>query len=631
MLSAGAFVFMSSRPATYVAEATNVVARVPADIDFGSGLRFRPEVNIGIDTYRTLAFSRPVLQELAERFEIPHTSLESRLDLVTVSSSASFLAVDHRVSMGDPALAAAIANVWAEMSVQRARDLLLENLDAVEAITNNGLLSVRSRVEALEGDVQRFQVDSVARLGDASVAAEEARAALAERLESERTATLVAGESRVLRARELRAAEGDARLATLDDVAALVLGAARDEALVARLAFEVAEESRMLRARELRAAEGDSRLAAFDEVAERSSAELRQQQLQERLAFRLDEDARILRDRTVFVAGVASALQGELRGVENTLLQRRALLSALEEGESAANLELVLELAPEVVLTRDGAVATLRPIVAALQERQRSLSAELIERRAEVRSLDAELAEFEAREAAVEQMQRLEMEALERSQLLQRDALVRLLERTDAEAFALDESQRASRVAAFARGLELGLEELERSQLAERDALARLIEREDAEARVAERLSLENLAAQLERAAAVELAQLNNGLSLAKAGIDAGLERQSAALLRQLDDARREYNTLIPIEPGVALAAQIAPAGARVLAEAVPPLDPESNRALLIAALAFVVSLFAGLVLVLLAEAVRDPNSKPTPTPAATASPARTPPDPAPA
>ncbi|MDF1522036.1 MAG: Wzz/FepE/Etk N-terminal domain-containing protein [Trueperaceae bacterium] len=80
----------------------------------------------------------------------------------------------------------------------------------------------------------------------------------------------------------------------------------------------------------------------------------------------------------------------------------------------------------------------------------------------------------------------------------------------------------------------------------------------------------------------------------------AGLER---AVLR----ADAEVAALAAIEPTVAYVAQLAPAGARVLSDAAVPAMPEGRSTLLVALLAAVVVGFAGVVVALLAEAVRDP------------------------
>ena len=84
----------------------------------------------------------------------------------------------------------------------------------------------------------------------------------------------------------------------------------------------------------------------------------------------------------------------------------------------------------------------------------------------------------------------------------------------------------------------------------------------------------------------------------------AGLER---AVLR----ADAEVASLSAIEPTVAYIAQLAPAGARVLGEATAPATPEGRPTLLVALLVVVVVGFVGVVLVLLADAVRDPARAP--------------------
>ncbi len=80
-----------------------------------------------------------------------------------------------------------------------------------------------------------------------------------------------------------------------------------------------------------------------------------------------------------------------------------------------------------------------------------------------------------------------------------------------------------------------------------------------------------------------------------------------ASLERAIVRADAEVATLAAIEPTVAYVAQLAPAGARVLGEAAVPAEPEGRSTLLVALLALVVVGFAGVVVALLAEAVRDP------------------------
>ncbi len=86
-----------------------------------------------------------------------------------------------------------------------------------------------------------------------------------------------------------------------------------------------------------------------------------------------------------------------------------------------------------------------------------------------------------------------------------------------------------------------------------------------------------------------------------------------AALERAAREARQALEVLAAIDPNVAYVAQLAPSGVRVLSEAGVPTEAEPRRALLVALLVAVVTGFAGMVLALLAEAVRAPNGEARP------------------
>lgn len=89
----------------------------------------------------------------------------------------------------------------------------------------------------------------------------------------------------------------------------------------------------------------------------------------------------------------------------------------------------------------------------------------------------------------------------------------------------------------------------------------------------------------------------------------ARVQTTTATLNRAVARAATEVDALAAIEPTVAYVAQLAPAGARLLGEAAVPAHPERRPRLTVALLAGLVTAFAGVVLALLAEAVRDPRS----------------------
>jgi len=157
-----AFAALSLRPPSYVAEATAIVSRAPISVQLGTGLSFRPEIDLTFDTYQTLAFSRSVLEAVlpfAPANDV--VRLRDTLSLERVAGlpnqPSSVLAVVHRVRGRDPALAAAAADAWAGATIATARRLLLENLDAVELITGEGLAQARAALETAEAELEAFR------------------------------------------------------------------------------------------------------------------------------------------------------------------------------------------------------------------------------------------------------------------------------------------------------------------------------------------------------------------------------------------------------------------------------------------------------------------------------------------
>ena len=160
VVALAAFLYASTRPPRYVAEATTVVARAPIEVDAGTNLRFRPEVTVTFETYQTLAFSRAVLEAVVPHHEASDvTALRGSLTLERVAGTAAqpstFLAVSHAVRSRDAGAAVAAAEAWVEATVATVRALMLENLDVLEVITGDALVLARERAQraetALEG------------------------------------------------------------------------------------------------------------------------------------------------------------------------------------------------------------------------------------------------------------------------------------------------------------------------------------------------------------------------------------------------------------------------------------------------------------------------------------------------
>jgi uncharacterized protein involved in exopolysaccharide biosynthesis len=158
------YAYVSTRPPSYLAEVTTVVARPPIEVDLGTNLRFRPEVTVSFETYSTLAFSRGVLESVLPHHERTDVnSLEAALELERLTGTAAaetpFLAVVHQARSADPDAAAATVTAWVEATIATVRSLLLENLDTVELFTGDALTSARERVEEAETALERFRAE----------------------------------------------------------------------------------------------------------------------------------------------------------------------------------------------------------------------------------------------------------------------------------------------------------------------------------------------------------------------------------------------------------------------------------------------------------------------------------------
>jgi uncharacterized protein involved in exopolysaccharide biosynthesis len=86
-------------------------------------------------------------------------------------------------------------------------------------------------------------------------------------------------------------------------------------------------------------------------------------------------------------------------------------------------------------------------------------------------------------------------------------------------------------------------------------------------------------------------------------------EVELARQQRMVEAAQQSVDRLAAIEPTLEYVAQLAPTAARVLGEALVPTRPESRRTAVVAILAATVAAFAAVLVVLLREAVRDPDA----------------------
>jgi uncharacterized protein involved in exopolysaccharide biosynthesis len=264
---------------------------------------------------------------------------------------------------------------------------------------------------------------------------------------------------------------------------------------------------------------------------------------------------------------------------------------------------------PEIAarLANSWAETTIQTVRALLNENldavERITSEGLLQAEAAMTAVETELAALREREAVAADPMRLR--ALQERLLeleRRRDELDRLIGAREAEARSL--------------GSREGAEDDDRVVLTDAPEVALTL----TGARWALEARLESLRA--ERASIVTQVQALEAqvaeLSVAVVRYQSELSR----LTRAFEQAQRTARNLATIEPTVEYVARLAPTGARMLSEAAVPTRAEPRRIAVVTLLTVIVAAFAGVVFVLLREAVRDPAA---PDPARAASRAEAP------
>lgn len=278
----------STRPASFEAEATTAVARAPISVQQEVGLAFRPELDVTYDTYQTLAYSRGVLEQVAERVPDAGGTLPGSRDTFTLERLAgsanqpsSLLAVAHRVRSGDAGIAAELATVWASVTIETVRTLLNENLDAIERITSDGVLGAGERLAAADAALREVREAQDVQSDPQWLARLQGRLASLDVLADDVARAIRAREAEAASLRERTSAGGDELVVLTDspDVGLSLVGALwATEARLAALHAEgeaIGEQRDALR---LEIAESAPSVARYQADLVRRSRELAQAQ-----------------------------------------------------------------------------------------------------------------------------------------------------------------------------------------------------------------------------------------------------------------------------------------------------------------------------------------------------------------
>ena len=202
LVGAVAFLVSSLLPKVYEAQSTTLVTPPPVQVQGTQNLTFRPPSEVSFEAYETLADSRPVQEATLSQAEAGlETSLGSSFNgSVTLligpqnPNQQAPLSVTHSVRAARPEWAAALANAWAESTLDAVKTSLLASLEPVQAATQeevgrrkDALSKVETRFETFQrSDEGKTLTTLLERLTERIAAGEERRDALARDLASAR-------------------------------------------------------------------------------------------------------------------------------------------------------------------------------------------------------------------------------------------------------------------------------------------------------------------------------------------------------------------------------------------------------------------------------------------------------------
>lgn len=182
------FLVLTLLPSRYVAEATVVVSPTPVRVQGTAALAFDPSNAVSFETYEEVALNRKVLSRAVQDANASGWSaseLGAGGEVVRISGPAradqtGALTIAHRVAGEDPEAAAALANAWAQASLETVRAQLLASIDPVLEETAREGERRQAELEAVQAEWQAFQSRDESDLLTARLEALAERAALGE-------------------------------------------------------------------------------------------------------------------------------------------------------------------------------------------------------------------------------------------------------------------------------------------------------------------------------------------------------------------------------------------------------------------------------------------------------------------
>lgn len=574
-----AFVVSTLLPAVYEAQATVLVTPPPVQVQGPENLGFNPSSDVSFETYETLAYSLPVLEAtLAQISEAEMTPVEFRgagevekLIGPERPDQAVPLSVTHTVRNTNPALAAALADAWAQSTLETVRESLLASLSPVSATTDAQIAQLQTELQDIESRYQAFQAQDKGSLLSAQLTSitEQITTGNTRLNELERQIATTEANVTIL---EQQLAEERASTSSSDPtsdsfLAGMTLAEAdaflQTQLEQSRNAFSEATEA-------LRAFDQEHNIALLTAREGAFTATLAEQQV------RLNNIQNELR---VTEAKVAS-LNAELADQPRLLTLVESILDdpTLSEAARTGGLENIIGLRLESEEINPNYTQTLSDLITA-RTRLASLQAEEAALSESITRLNEDIAAIRSQRVNA-QTERLPLaiaadEAEETYRLIRSKAAQLALSSQGERADTLTIRDTSGAFTALQSSL--------------RDAKAKLA------GLTAERSELVGQLDGLEQTASDLRRQI------------ASLNQQRTELERELTNARSAYDSVVSLQPYISYVTELVPSNARILSDASVPSEPVGPRRLLNTAIALVLGGMLALLFVFLREAVAKP------------------------
>lgn len=163
-VAALAFVMVYLQPRSYEADAIAQVRPLPISTPPGSAnvLDLRSVTDVTFETYQRIATSTKVLDQTLEAVssaprDLTVAKLAKNGSLVKLSTDQGSLTVEHRVTLGNPDLAARVADAWAKAATDGVRSMLASKVKIVSSNLGSQESALLATLQATEDRWATFQ------------------------------------------------------------------------------------------------------------------------------------------------------------------------------------------------------------------------------------------------------------------------------------------------------------------------------------------------------------------------------------------------------------------------------------------------------------------------------------------